>query len=529
MMAIRERYLADIGDRMAGQRELLRAVLSHAKDSALYRGRIDSNATLEELDSLPITQHSGIVGAIGQYGAANVLLMPPDYEFHTSGSTGDVKKVFFSHKDLERIADDYVQMTQMVGICQADTGWNFGGAPPLVSGTVMDTVIQKIGLRGCISTLLRSDTDLVRSLKKASHADRVDVTAGAALLYFLIARTCNQPSFLHDLVRGKLVRDYYLPGPLATIIARLYLVGLDRKNLIRIAQEVRLGISYAEPLTAYMKEIAKAFPNIRMVDVFGSTENPLMAAQLDAGSDGLSMFVDSLIAEIVEPIDIAGITGTDAVRVKGTPWWRWTKGMRGELVLTRDGECLPLVRYATGDVIEVLDPDYPASVMTGHDQVTVRMPLIKVLGRSSDTLDFEVQDDSGNFLGNKVYTRQINDALQGADNVRWWELFVVGGDPGRMVFVVIPSNVPDDPKGFHRGLVHRLLNECDDPLHTFKIGADLGRFEVLVTPPDAFLVIQSEIDRRVREGRSIGQMKPKRICIVGREDLEGHLRIRGLA
>jgi hypothetical protein len=48
-----------------------------------------------------------------------------------------------------------------------------------------------------------------------------------------------------------------------------------------------------------------------------------------------------------------------------------------------------------------------------------------VLGRSVDVLACEVRDECGQFLGNKVYSNQINDALYGAQNVRWWEVYVV--------------------------------------------------------------------------------------------------------
>ncbi len=141
-------------------------------------------------------------------------------------------------------------------------------------------------------------------------------------------------------------------------------------------------------------------------------------------------------------------------------------------------------------------------------------------------LDYEVQDERGDLLGNKVYSRQINDALQGAQNVRWWEVFVVEGTPAWMVFVVIPQKRPDDPDAFRKLLLNRLTNEIDDPLHTIKVGDELGRFELVITPPEAYAVIQSEIDRRMGEGRPIGQMKPKRIHPVTEERLREALLVR---
>ena len=298
-----------------------------------------------------------------------------------------------------------------------------------------------------------------------------------------------------------------------------------------LARGVRIGVSYAEPPTAYREEIRKAFPHIRMVDVFGSTENPIIAAQLAADTEGLCLYIHSFIAEIARPEDLHPSEGEEGRSVRGIPWWRWTKGMRGELLISRPGECLPLIRYATGDMIEVLDPTFEATFTADGALVSVGLPLIKVLGRSVDVLDYEVQDESGNLLGNKVYSRQINDALHGAQNVRWWEVFVVKGTPARMVFLVIPEKQPSDPDAFRKLLFDRLIEEVDkeSPMHTMKVGEELGRFKLVIAPPEAYAVVQSEIDRRVSEGRPIGQLKPKRIHPVTEEELKEALLQRNIS
>ena len=54
-------------------------------------------------------------------------------------------------------------------------------------------------------------------------------------------------------------------------------------------------------------------------------------------------------------------------------------------------------------------------------------------------------------------------------------------------------------------------------IDTLQIGHQLGRVEVLSTRPEAYRLIQEEIDRRVKEGRSLGQLKPKRIHHVESE------------
>jgi len=250
-------------------------------------------------------------------------------------------------------------------------------------------------------------------------------------------------------------------------------------------------------------------------DVLGSTENPVLAAQLDPRVRGLHMFVHAVVPEIADPAKV--IAGLESGKpIEGVPWYEWKEGMKGELIVTRPGQCMPLVRYPTGDMIEVLDPFSEVRVDVDGGAVAT-LPLIRVLGRSVDTLDFEVPDEMGSFLGNKIYSHHIHEALQRPNNVRWWELYNIKGEPGRLCFIVVPDRPVDDHERFRRETLHRLLRECDDPHHTLQIGHQLGRVEVLSTRPEAYRLIQEEIDRRVKEGRSLGQLKPKRIHHVESE------------
>jgi phenylacetate-coenzyme A ligase PaaK-like adenylate-forming protein len=518
-----------MAERVSRQSLLLKEVLDQAARCPIYRGKIPPGVTLDTLDRMPVLHYPALKEAVDRNGWEGVLGAKADHIFETSGSVGDSKRIPFSNADLDHIADDYALLMEIIGLQHADVGWNFGGACPLISGEVVNRTIAKIRLEHSLSTLLKNDTDLVRSLKQASRLEKIDAMAGSALLFFLIARICNDQAYLPGIIRDKLKRTYHLPGPLASLVSKVILLGLDTANLRRLARGVRTGISYAEPLTAYREELAKAFPEIRMVDLFGSTENPIIAAQIAPEDAGLCLFTDPFIAELAPPDEVHPSIDGKGLQVHAVPWWNWAKGMRGELVLTRPGECLPLIRYATGDMLEVLDPEHEVHVQLDGEEVSFRLPLVKVLGRAVDVLDYEVQDESGNFLGNKVFSRHISDALQGAQNVRWWELYVVRGRPGRLVFVVIPINEPDDPEAFRRHLFDRLVKECQDPLHTFQVGEELGYFDLLVAPPGAYSAIQEEIDRRMREGRPIGQLKPKRIRPVSEDRLPAVLAERGLA
>jgi hypothetical protein len=167
-------------------------------------------------------------------------------------------------------------------------------------------------------------------------------------------------------------------------------------------------------------------------------------------------------------------------------------------------------------MIEILDPSYPIQV--GKNGEKAYFPLIKILGRSVDVLDFEVQDEMGCFLGNKIYSHHIHEALQRSRNIRWWELYNIKGQPGRLCFLVIPEKEVDNVERFKKDVLGHLLRECDDPHHTLEIGYELDRLEIVVTRASAYIVIQREIDRRAREGRALGQLKPKRIHTVDGEE-----------
>ncbi|MDW5562125.1 MAG: hypothetical protein SA339_02780 [Methanomassiliicoccus sp.] len=510
-LRIRRDVIVPPGERTSRQEDMLRSITSQLQRSAVYAGRTWEVSDLEALSDLPLTPYSMIEAAMAAEGPERCLLTPADQVFKTSGSTGSPKCMYYTKGDVDRLTMDFAVLCRMVGVRQGDVGWNLGGARPNVSGAMLELTSDLVGLEK-LTTLLTRDSDLMGALRQASRADRIDVLSCPSLVLYFLARSIAEPGFLEGVVKEKLRRDYHLPGAMADVATSLYLSRIDLNRLRRTLSSTRLALTYAEPLTPYVQDLRAAFPHMIFHDVLGSTENPVLAAQLDHRDRGLYLFVHAMVPELADPAEVVrGLR--EGTSVRGVPWPAWEAGMRGELLITRPGESLPLVRYPTGDMIEVLDP--AAKVRIDVDGgIWATMPLIKVLGRSVETLDFEVPDEMGSFLGNKIYSHHIHEALQRPNNVRWWELYNIKGDPGRLCFLVIPDKDVEDRDRFSKDTLRHLLRECDDPHHTLQIGHELGRVEVVVTGSGAYSVVQREIDRRVREGRSLGQLKPKRIYKV---------------
>jgi hypothetical protein len=51
-----------------------------------------------------------------------------------------------------------------------------------------------------------------------------------------------------------------------------------------------------------------------------------------------------------------------------------------------------------------------------------------------------------------------------------------------------------------------------------QVASDLGRLEFIITGPAAYSIVQREIDKRIKEGRSSGRLRPKHVFIVDGED-----------
>ncbi len=489
--------------------ETIRAEVERARASPVYGPDMPDISSWEDLHRLPAVGYDRLDEAFRKHGLERSLLVPADRYYHTSGYTGVSKRVYYSARDIERMASSYALFGHLIGVRKGMIGWSIAGEEPLVSGPTLHNASRVLDVN-MISTLLAQDTDLRKAVAKASRSERFDLMAGTPLLFYVIGRIANEDDYFRNMIERAARNNFHLPGPLARMAASLMLAGIDLGRLRENIRAVRIAITYAEPLSPYLDSLRQYYPNMKAYDVLGSTECPLIASQYSPGQKGLQLFLPGVIAELADPRDVQR-SKKERAPLQAIPWTEWKAGMAGELIISRPGECLPLLRYATGDQIEVIDPICSTEILLEEEVRHVVSPSIKVMGRSVDTLDFDAQDESGNYLGCKIYSRHIQEALQRSDNVRWWELYDVGGRPSRLVFLIIPERPVEDETAFRRHVERKLLNECNDLLGTLKMGRDLDRLQIVIAKPSAYVHVQMEIDERAKAGRSLGQLKPKHI------------------
>jgi phenylacetate-coenzyme A ligase PaaK-like adenylate-forming protein len=502
---------------------MLGSITSQAARSPVYEG-LTTISDVTRLNELPLTTYGHIQGCFDQLGVENVLLSPIARWWYTSGSTGKPKKVYYGKGDLEEIALGLLQLLYLSGA----RPWNNAWVVTVTGGeTLFGLVTEKYGLDGIIN-VLATEADMIKALRAASKPEKIDIIVTVTWLYLLMHRIANDPKDFEKVIAIAVKNRVKVPG-ISWLVTKYLMRGINYPRLRRSLLNAKLGFSHAEALSPYVPKIREAYPNLEMHDVFGATEQWVQAIQVSPKTNWLSFFLKYSIPEIALAEEIAKAKEDRNYRVKAVPWFEWEKGMKGELILTRPNECLPLVRYPTGDLIEVMDPAFTFEVELERGKMQITLPAIKALGRAADSVDFAGMDESGNFLGFKVYSRQINDALMVIKNVRWWELYHVKGSPGRFVFLIIPESKVQDDAGFKVELTQALVHMFEDFTsaatgRAFLVGGANAMLDqqtyvdVMVARPTAYDIIDAEVKRRIKEGRTMGQVKPKRIYKVENDE-----------
>ena len=509
--------------RIENHKSLLTSISKQAaRAKLLYGDEFPIISNPDAMSGLPILTTDQIKLTFSENDPESVLPTPHTYCWKTSGYSGVSKTFYYSQEDADLFADIWAAYAWLTGVRSNSSFWNFGSKKPMVSGELLELVKKRFITSGEIYTPIKSGMDFVKALKKASKSTGADVIAGPTIAYYLICRAVHDKQYMHDSVERVLKNDMHLPAFLARQTARLVLGGFNSKKLVKAMEHMYRGFSYAEPLSSYIEMIHEHFPNLTMYDVYGSTEVPIIGATLNKTDDALALLMPALFAELADPLEVYKAKKNPGYGVKTIPWYEWKAGMTGELIVSRPGTSLPLFRYATGDLLEIVEPIrlfVPETAVLFPEELSesVPAPAIRVIARSADAIDFETEEEMGSFMGKKIYTPQIQQAILSLQNIAWWELFRVRkGDkgPGALIFLIYPVDIPADAESFAAQVREVLMYKTHDETDTIKSADSMGLLEIRITHPDAFNEIQSEIMQKIESTSSLGQLKPRHIFTV---------------
>ena len=300
------------------QLHLLRSTLDQAMRGAFYATRLQGYAfnltTLEDLSHLPFTsaedlRNWGDFLCVSQGDVQRMVTL------HTSGTTGQPKRLAFTDADLARTRDFFaVGMSQLVRAGQRLAVLLPGAERP---DGVADLLRQALGSAG-VEVVTPPPQVHMACQPYGENADlpQNDTKGGEAL-----ARWLDQAE-AHCLVAA--------PAQLANLLTWFPAAG--PKNLVGV-------LSSAEPLDAALGQSLRQHWQCEVLDHYGLTETAYGGAVECAAHNGFH------VRELDVLIEIVDISGNKVLQ----------HGQAGEVVITTlQREAMPLVRYRTGDVARIL-------------------------------------------------------------------------------------------------------------------------------------------------------------------------------
>lgn len=501
------------------QSKMLFEITKKAQQTPIYKRKVKIIGDVEKLNELPLTFYEHIDSAIKKYGLEACLLKPYRIEAQTAGSTGVPKKFYYGGEDINRFLNLGGKVIYLLGLKRGDVLWGLGAPYPYISGFLFSEVLNKIGYV-TITTYITKPQDLVKGLRKISKI-RVDVTGivGSPGVLLAIAQIASDPKIFKKQVRKKM-------GKLGELFSSLYLRGINFEKINEIIKNVKVVISGGEPLKPYRKNLTTFYTHAKIFEVYGSTELTLGMLQLSENSY-LNPLLDWFIPEIAKPEDIRRAKEDPEYVVEAIPWWKWHSGLKGELIITRNGECLPLIRYPTGDIIEVVNSKKSIPIKLNNELYHVALPEVKVLGRSVEVLPPDASEDEMLiFSVARVYVNELKARLNEIKELKMkhFDLYVYRPTPTRQhpkwKLKIIPKEKILDKEKMQNKVREKIVKETElhQTLETLSLAYPKEYveelFKVEITEPEEYEKVEEEINKKISEGKPLGQIKPCHVHFV---------------
>jgi phenylacetate-CoA ligase len=304
--------------------ERVRAAIGRARKSSYY-ARALATARIEEpadFTKLPLTKKQDIANA----GAFDLLAVPPAHAWHyheSSGTTGQPVSTWCGLEELGLMAELIRDAVPEFSANDAMLLNRFPSFAPI--HFLMEEVLRRTGRAHIAAGSMSWDVPFGRALE---FMQRLPVSVLATLPFEMV--------LLREAGRE---------------------LGFDVARECHALKAVLLGGAVLPP--AFKRWIADAW-QVRVVEIYGSNETMLLGIGCPDG--GLHLATDLFEHEVLDPTTFAPVTD----------------GGPGVLTVTSlVHEVMPLVRYVTGDLVQV-----------SHEPCTCgrTTPTVRVLGRATETI-----------------------------------------------------------------------------------------------------------------------------------------------
>jgi phenylacetate-CoA ligase len=304
--------------------EVLRAAVERARGSSFYARKLATARLAEPGDfaRLPVTTKQDVAAA----GAFDLLAVPPAHAWHyheSSGTTGQPVSTWCGLAELAKMAELITDAVPELGANDAMLLNRFPSFAPI--HFLMEEVLRRTGRCHIAAGSMSWDVPFGRAME---FLRQLPVTMLATLPFEMV--------LLREAGRE---------------------LGVDVVRECTHLKTVLLGGAVLPP--AFKRWIEQVW-QVRVVEIYGSNETMLLGIGCPEG--GLHLATELFEPELLDPTTLAPVTD----------------GGPGVLTVTSlVHEVMPLVRYVTGDLVQIL----PGSCVCGRTTPTVR-----VLGRATEMI-----------------------------------------------------------------------------------------------------------------------------------------------
>jgi phenylacetate-CoA ligase len=353
-------------------------LINRAYDSALYRSSWhkagfapSSIQNRADLRQVPYLTGSRLRDAFATYAIEDILTSQSvRFWYCTSGTTGSPKWIPYTDADLDVCEQTILRSMWLIGMDQSRLTWfNLVTPAPFISDGAAHFGIFAEMLGGLQNEHISSSpTEVTTSLPLAS-ARKPNVLSAFPSVAARIAEAFPEAALAET--RRRFQERKNLPNLAAMLLARFK--GIRVRDVIKI----RYGIFSGESLAPYRQTIIDHY-GLEPYEVYACTEFLCFNVECPYHC-GIHIWLDACIAEIIPQQELDKEENTAGYIPQALFLDEVPIGTMGEYVLTTFGEALPLVRYRTSDLLEV--------VGTERCRCGRTHPRVRVLRRLDDVVN----------------------------------------------------------------------------------------------------------------------------------------------